>query len=207
MPKNILSRDSINRIITLRKTGHSLLEIKKLTKHSASTVFKYIKGVRIPSDYIEILKSKQGGSKRRAKDDWIKSRNEIKDRLGLISNRDKLIFLAGIYWGEGTKRELNLINGDPYLIKSFIKGLMILGVKKKDIKLNFRIFEGMNENSVINFWKNFLKINNRENIGWSEFVRGNNKKRLPNGMCRVRVIKSGHYFKLLMSMIDFIKQQ
>lgn len=112
--------------------------------------------------------------------------------------------MSGIYWGEGTKAALALVNGDPYLIRSFIQGLLAIGVKKDDIRLSFRIFSDMDENKTIDYWLEFLGFD-RKQVGKSEIIEGNGQRKLEHGMCRVRVLKGGPYFKRVMSMIDLLK--
>ncbi len=124
--------------------------------------------------------------------------------LGDFSVRDNLIFLAGLYWGEGNKKELSLINGDPYLVRSVVKGLKHLGVKEEDIKFNLRIFSDMKSEEITNYWVDFLGVK-KEQFGRFEVIEGNGKKKLLYGMCRVRVRKGAHHFKQIMSMIDLMK--
>ncbi len=112
--------------------------------------------------------------------------------------------MSGIYWGEGTKTSLALVNGDPFLVRSFIQGLLVMGVNKDDIRLNFRIFSDTDENKIIDYWLKFLGFS-RENIGRSEIIEGNGTNKLQYGMCRVRVLKGARYFKRVMSMIDLMK--
>ena len=63
MPKPTLSLKEITQIKDLRKTGHTLYEIKNLTKRSNGTLFKYIKGVSVLPEYQKAWKAKRGGSK------------------------------------------------------------------------------------------------------------------------------------------------
>lgn len=204
MSKKKLTSQQIKEIVDLRQTGHSLPEIKKITGRSSGSVFKYIKDIKVLEKYKEILRIKQGGSKERANKKWADSKESVSILIGKLSRRDNLIFLAGLYWGEGTKRELNLINGDPYLIKSFINGLYDLGIDKKDVKLNLRVFSTMNEIDTKKYWSEFLEIN-EDQFGNSEILEGKTVNKLTHGMCRVRVSKSEKHFKLIMSMIDYIK--
>lgn len=181
-------------------------EIKRATKHSASTVAKYISGIQVLPEYAEILRVKQGGSKERARIHWEKARLAARDMLGELSQRDRLLLMTGLYWGEGSKGAFDFINGDPYLVRAYIDGLFALGVKKEEIRLNFRIFSDMDKSVITKFWVGFLKFDESQ-VGWFEVVEGNGKRKLLHGMCRVHVIKGAPYFKLIMSMIDFIKSQ
>src|SRR5665213_1956646 len=100
MPKAQIRSTEIKRIISLRRTGHSLPEIQKIVKRGNSTIFKYIQGVSIPPKYQRLLKSKQGGSRSRSKKDWEAAYIKAKRLLGDISTKDLLIILTCLYWGE-----------------------------------------------------------------------------------------------------------
>lgn len=206
MPKKALTKIQIEKIVNLRKKGHSLPEIRRITKHSPGTVFKYIQNIEVLPEFKDILKSKQGGSKERAKKKWTEAETRAKNIIHKISERDKLMILLGIYWGEGTKRELNFINSDPQMIKTFVNSLYLIDVKDQEIKFSIRIFNGMDKKETINFWSDLLKIN-PDRIKSIEHSYGTKTDKLQHGMCRVRVEKSERYFKLIMSMIGFIKSE
>jgi hypothetical protein len=182
----------------------SLNEIRHITNHSYDTIVKYIKNIKISPKYTKILKSKQGGSKLKSKLNWEEAKKKANNIIYNLSNRDILIMATALYWGEGTKSQFNLINSDPYLIKIFIKGLYIIGVPKDRIKFSLRIYKDMDEVSIKSFWKNFLDIKDGQ-FRKSEFIHRLGDKKFQYGMCRVTVIKPDQYFKLLISMIDSIK--
>ncbi len=167
-------------------------------------MFKYIKEVEVLPKFRDALRVKQGGSKERARKKWLEAKERVASTLGEISDRDRLLVLAAIYWGEGSKGEFNLINGDPYLIRSFLKGLYTLGVPKSEIRLGLRIFAGMDIQKTIFFWTNFLNIDQKQLVGY-EILKGGDNKRLIYGMCRVRIVRAAAYFKSVISMIDYIK--
>ena len=114
------------------------------------------------------------------------------------------LILACLYWGEGNKRELNLINGDPNLIKVFIMCLESLGVMKDQMKFTLRIFEDMNKEEAVRYWAKVINISKIKITNVNVLSR-KKKEKLVNGMCRVRVTKGAPYFKLIMSMINLIK--
>ena len=115
-----------------------------------------------------------------------------------------MLVLSCIYWGEGNKTELNLINSDPSMIKVVINCLKELGVKDDELKISLRLFENINKKEAISFWTDILNLpcNTIQKIN---IISGKKIGKLKYGMCRLRVKKGGKYFKLLMSMIDLIK--
>ena len=109
MGKERLLQDKVAKIIHLRERGHSLPEIRKITGHGSSTIFKYIQDVEILPEFINMWRRKQGGSAQRAKEKWEDALKTAESTIGKMNSRDELFLLAGLYWGEGNKRELNLI--------------------------------------------------------------------------------------------------
>lgn len=194
----------ISKIKRLRETGHSLPEICKVLRRRSSTVHRFAKDIVILPEYVNILKQKQGGSINRSKIFWEKARTKACNLLKTINRRDKLFVLASLYWGEGTKKELNIINSDPALIRVFIACLKEIGVSKKDLRISIRVYNGIDINSAKKYWAKVCQINTREILSVN-ILDGKKVGKLPFGMCRVRVVRSSEPFKLIMSMVEFIK--
>jgi len=206
MPKPSLTPLEIRKIIELRQTGHSLPEIKKESGRGYGTVFRYIKGVAILPEYQELWRVKRGGSKFKAFKEREQAKIKARSLLSSISERDKLLVLAGLYWGEGTKSALNFINSDPTMVRVFVECLRTLQIKNDQLRVGIRFFEDMNKKETVTFWADTLKIP-KEKITSFEIIKGKEKGKLKYGMCRVRVTKSKDYFKLIMAMIEFIKSE
>lgn len=196
----------IEKIINLRKKGLSVSEISNKTGKSKSVVSRYIQGVIILPKYTSVLKRKQGGSKVRSEELWSKSKISASRIIKKIKERDKLMLLIGIYWGEGTKKELNIINGDPVLLLSFLEFIKTLGVSRDRIKASVRIYDNIDKEKAICYWSKLLKIS-RSHFFNTEIINSNKKNKFEFGMCRLRVEKSSKEFKLLMSLINNIKEQ
>ena len=204
MGKPRLTDVQIEQIVNLRKTGHSLNEIKKISGRANDTVFKYIKGVKILPEFVDVLRFKQGGSKNRCLEKWQIAKEKAKNLFSKFGRKEKLVALACLYWGEGNKKELNLINGDPYLIRFFIECLKEIGIGKDLLKITIRIYEDVNKNQAVKFWADFLGLPENK-ISNVNILKGKKVGKLKHGMCRVRVKKGAEYFKLIISMIDLMK--
>lgn len=204
MGKIKTSDEVISKIINLRKKGLSISEISKNTGKSKSIVSKYIQDVFVPEKYLKILKEKQGGSKYRSNNLWTASNLEAENIIKTFSDRDKLILLIGIYWGEGTKRELNIINSDPVLLRAFVDFSEQIGVSKNRIKASVRVYNNMDKYYCINYWSKVLNINKNQFFN-TEVINGKKNGKLKYGMCRLRVEKSSKEFKLLISLINVVK--
>ncbi len=195
----------VNEIQSLRKRGHSVLEISKKLLKSKSIVSKYIQGVSVLPPYINILREKQGGSKIRSEKKWLASKIKAKEIIKELSQRDKILILVALYWGEGTKRELNIINSDPLLLKTFIFCLREIGVDSNDIKATLRIYGDISKQKAIQYWSQKLNLPQKQFYNVN-VLEGKKKGKLIYGMCRIRVKIGGEYFKLIMSMIEIIKE-
>lgn len=204
MGKAKLKEERIMRIVGLRQAGHSLPEIQAITGHSRGTIWKYIKDVAVLPEYADLLRAKQGGSQERARKRWSDAALAAEREIGVsLSKRDSLLVLAALYWGEGNKRELNIINCDPLLLRTFLRGLYHLGVTKKDIRFSIRVFGKPHLENTKQYWARTLELTNANYVG-CEIVNGNKVGKHKYGMCRIRVSKSERTFKLVMSMIDLI---
>jgi hypothetical protein len=194
----------INKIANLRSEGYSISEISVCTGKSKSVVSKYIQGVKILPQFELILKRKQEYSKAKSEDLWLQSKKIAQKLIKGFKSRDKIFLLIGIYWGEGTKKELNIINSDPILLLAFIDLIKEIGVAKKRIKASVRIYNGIDQNNAINYWSNILGLR-KDQFYNVEVIQGKKKGKLEFGMCRLRIEKSSKEFKLLMSLINVIK--
>ena len=204
MGKTPLSKEEIDEIMRLRKNGHSISEIRKIVPRGKASIFKYMKNVEVVSPYKEILKAKQGGSKYRSSYFWNAAKLKANRLISDLTVLDKVLILTCLYWGEGNKNELSLINGDPCLVKVFVAGLLEIGVKKSDLKVTLRLYDDLSKHESIRYWANVLEIE-KSSITNVNVMKGKKNGKLKYGMCRVRVCKSQEYFKLIISMIDLLR--
>jgi hypothetical protein len=199
-----LSTAKIFLIKDLRSNGHTVNEIMNITGAGKGTVSKYINGVLITDSIKKDFELKRFPSKKLSAVEWEKAKMEASKNLFPLLKQSELSILACLYWGEGNKKELNLINSDPFLIKTFVECLYLIGVKKENLKITLRIYEDMNPSKIKKFWANLLSVplNQISNIN---ILYGKKGGKLEFGMCRIRVKNGGRYFKLIISMIDLLK--
>src|SRR3989344_9264287 len=119
MGKERIAQSEINQIILLRQTGHSLPEIRRVVKRGNSPIFKYIKNVEILPQYLDVWRIKQGGSTTRILRERKNAEEKGNTLIPSLGKTEKLLIAACLYWGEGTKKDFNLSNSDPELIKTF----------------------------------------------------------------------------------------
>lgn len=199
----VLTKRQIKHIVHLRERGHSLPEIKRATRHSSSTVFKYIQNVKILPEFIDFWKSKRKSSIFRMIQEQRRAQEQAKSLFGKIGEEEKLIIVACLYWAEGEKKDFSLSNTDPNLIRVFIECLKSLGVTKKDLRINIRVYEDLDIPAAISFWAKVVGIPKSQIVSVN-VLKGKKKGKLQYGMCRVRIIKGGYLLKLIKSLVDLI---
>lgn len=204
MGKPTTSLEKIKEIQNLRKQGLSIKEIARNTNSGVATVSKYILDVKISDDGQKRLLKRRYHSRTKSEETWNDTLLIANKLIGNLNDRDKLLIAISLYWGEGTKKELNLINGDPDMIKFFLNSILILGIKKSDIKINIRYYSNQNKKDITKFWLSFLNLNTDNLVGY-EKVTSNGINKLEYGMCRLRVSKSSYYHKLIVNSISLIK--
>jgi hypothetical protein len=132
----------------------------------------------------------------------------------LNSNELKLIGTA-LYWAEGYKRPIlrngkersfhavSLSNSDPTLIMLFLRFLReICDVPENQITANVRIYEHMNEENVVAFWKKITGIQSKNfgkaYYGISKSSLGKRPfNRLPYGTIAIRVNRTNIFHKIM----------
>jgi len=192
----------INEIQDLRSRGWSINKIYSRYNLGYGTVYRYIKDVKILPEYIDKWKKSYTGSTIRMNRDIDKARKQAQKIVNELSVKEKILFLAALYWGEGSKKDLNLINSDPDLIRIFLKGIRsYLKVPDNKIKINIRIFEDMDKEKCIKYWLNVTSLKS-SNISNMDILKGKKKGKLEYGICRIRVLKGGFVLKYLKAIKD-----
>lgn len=191
-------------MIKLRETGHSLPEIKRLTKRGYGSIYSHIKNVSILPEHKSSWEIKRGGNQRRSKERWEQARQAaLKNFPDRLSPQEYLTIAACLYWGEGSKQEFGLINSDPLMIKTMVRCLQELSIPKSRLRIGVRIYEDIDRNQAVAFWAKIINVP-REQITSINILRGKKSGKLKHGMCRLRIIKGQDVFKLLQCTIKEI---
>lgn len=199
MPK-LISKEIIYEIKLLRQRGYSLPEIYKKVKVGYGSVFRHIKGVEVLPEYRQIWHSKRGGSIKRMRIAKEKAYEKASILINNLSKREKIIFLSALYWGEGNKKDFNLINSDSDLIKVFVDGLThCFNIKKDDLKISIRIYEDLDKGECLKFWSTITGVPVNKFVS-VDILKGKKKGKLNHGMCRVRVKRGGDLLKYILAL-------
>lgn len=197
----IHSITKIQKIKDLRESGYSINEIVATLHVPKTTVWHHIKGIKVKEEFLPVLKSKRGGSKKRRLKAVEKAISEAKE----IFNNKKIYasILSMLYWAEGNKKSCVFTNTDPQMIRIFINTMnKCFNINKDRYSVTIRYFTGMSKDLCLKYWSDQLEIS-------KEYVKmyyndGCTRGKSPYGMCRLTVKRGGYILKLLKSMISLV---
>lgn len=193
--KRRIAIETIERIKFLRSRGYSLPEISREVRVSKNSVLRYIKNVQILPEYLSEWAGKRGGSRKIRLLKEAKAFEDGKKFVGSLSKREKMLFLAALYWAEGTKLDFSLSNTDPNLVKVFVECMReVFELKNDQFYINVRLYEDLDRDKSLSFWSEVVKIP-KENLKGVNILLGKKKGKLEYGMCRVRIAKGGDLLK------------
>jgi hypothetical protein len=199
VPKYI-SKDKIEKIKILRSQGWSLPEIYREVGVGYGSVSRYIKGVVVLPQYQQIWLDKRNGSKVKKERLEKIAYQKAKDLITNLNEKEKLLFIAALYWGEGGKKDFNFTNSDPEMIRIFVKCLEnILKVDQKDIRVSIRIYEDLDRNTCLSHWSKITCIPVKEFVN-VDVLKAKKTGKLTYGLCRIRIKKGGNMLKYLLAL-------
>jgi len=216
-----------NKAIKLRQKGESIKRIAKILNVSKSSASVWCKDVLLTKRQIEILHKKMvmGSYAGRLIGSKIQHENRLKrakeaesvaiNDVGRLSDRDLLISLASLYWGEGwkKKRELGFNNSDPEMIKFAIDILRRLCRIEEN---RFILHVGINQihknrdGEVKDYWSKVTGVPKNQ-FRKTVFIKAKNKKKYNNfsvhyGTLNVRISRSSNLYYRMMGLIEGLKK-
>ncbi len=202
--------------LALRKQELSYNQIKQRIGVSKGTLSGWLKDYPLSKERIATLRdhSEQRIEKfretmRKKKEDRLRNTYD-KEKINTLPLTKKEIFLfgLGIYWGEGTKRqmsELSISNTDPNLINLFIYWLeQSFNISRKKIKILLRLYGDMDIDKETIYWSKTLNIPicqfNRPYIKKNSVLNINHKGNFGHGTCNARINSVPLAEKVLMTI-------
>ncbi len=201
----IHSDNKIEEIKRLRRNGFGINHIVSLSAVPKTTVWHHVHDVRLSNTQKAVLRSNQGGSRKRKLDNIKKA----EERASLLLNnrgREFIAMIAMLYWAEGHKKgRCEFTNTDGRMIAFYLKILRYkLDISEQQIKVAIRIFTGMKEKECLNYWSSVVNIPAR-NIK-VRMNDGGSSGRTKYGMCRITIIKGHGMLKLMHALIDKVSK-
>lgn len=195
-----IDKKTIGKIKALRSQGYSLPEISQLVNVSKTSVLRYIQGVTVLPEYLENWAGKRGGSRKRR---LLQERQAFEDGKVLVdipSKKEKMLFLAALYWAEGSKGDFGLSNTDPELIRVFVNGLReVYDISDDRLRISVRIYEDLDREKCLDFWSRIVGIDKAKFVNVN-ILSGKKKGKLQYGMCRIRVRKGAPLLKKIVGI-------
>jgi len=213
--------------LRLRLQGRSYNEINQELGIPKSTLSGWFSSVRLSVPAQQRLASRvaQGTlnglvkrnklQTRLARDRARITRQIAKAEIGKLSKRERWLIGIALYWAEGYKKAIvrngkeitsHIIcftNSDARMVRGFVRFLrFFMEVSKEDITLELRLFDPLQEQVAIRFWKNITGLED-DNFTHISYVisRSSLRKRpfnqLPFGTIQVRVSSTEKFHKLM----------
>jgi hypothetical protein len=201
------SEEKIREIKKLRQSGFSIGEIIKKTSLPKTTIWHHIHSIKLSPKDVALIKSKQGGSKIRSKNEWDKADADAKEILRIGGNKKFYCsVLSMLYWAEGNKKGFVFTNTEGNMIKLFILILnKYFDISDNRIDLIIRVFSNLNKKECLSYWSKVVGLpKNKFRIYFND---GGTKGKAKYGICRLSVKKGGYLFKLTTSIINNILKQ
>lgn len=155
--------------IVLRKRGKTYTDILRVIPVAKSTLGIWLKDAKLSktenqkfteAKRLASLRGGQAKKKQRIeKQKFVISKS--KSEVGSLSERELFLIGVALYWAEGAKEKeyspgspLRFANGDPYMIKLFLKWLQYVGVSKERICFDLYLHDNNKYRTleVIKYW-------------------------------------------------------
>lgn len=215
------SKELFQKVITLRKLGHSYSEIIKQTNLAKSTINNWLtySGLTLSKEHLQIQNVKRVQNHVLGTEASKITRGKRKDadiQHFLSKNRCNFkdpLFISGImlYEAEGSKGESNgFSNSDFRLIRLYLKFLEKYVETDKNKNLTFRLYIHESRNKdlarIINFWSRKIGIDKKSiRISWKHNTVS--KRRINTdyvGQFEVRVKGISHFTSKILTTSDII---
>lgn len=194
---------TIAKLKSFRRRGYSIERLMKKFEIPKTSIWHHIHTIKLSEKYSKRLRAGQGSKTRREGE--IKRAQEEASHFvpKKIDKATAAMLAAALYWGEGAKRDFNLANSDPNLVRLFMVCMEKLGISPKRFALHVRTYEDLNPDMAIQHWTSITKIP-RSNVVRVEVLKGKKGGKLPYGMCRVRLYKGAYQLKFLTAIREHI---
>jgi hypothetical protein len=198
---------SVSLIKHLRRRGYSIPEISARTEVPKTTVQRYSRDVTIAPQCRARWLARRNASKIMSERAWRIADTHAERLVGAVTKRDMALIGASLYWAEGAKKDFTFTNTDARMVALFSSILRnAFGVPLHQFKVSLRIYEDLDRSVCLRYWSRITGVHLNPKTTVS-VLRGRKVGKLPYGMCRVRVQKSGWLLKELFSIINKVSAQ
>ncbi|MEX2369281.1 MAG: helix-turn-helix domain-containing protein [Candidatus Paceibacterota bacterium] len=157
------------KVIKLRKQGKSYSQIREEVDVAKSTLSRWLQNYPLSKQRIKELQADNPRRIEKFRETMRKKREAefaeflsiAKERIGVISDREKFIAGFFLYWGEGAKTQrysISVSNTDPAILIAFIEWLDMLNVPKHKKKATIHIYKDMDPRKEVSYWSKTLGL-------------------------------------------------
>ena len=182
-----------------RLLGFTIPQLVEKYSIPKTTIWHHIHDIKLPENLKKEILSRQGGSTKRKLNRIFDAENEASNLLR-GKDREFVVAVAMLYWAEGHKKSFVFTNTDDKMLNLYIIFLKkILGINEENYRVLIRISDPIVPSSAIDYWSKTLKLPrsafkvNHDNI--------QNRTKTEFGICRIMVVKSNYYHKIMLSLI------
>lgn len=197
----------VQEMMELRRTGHSIPEIARLTGCSKGKVWRTVHLVPVLPQYQEALRRKHGASAIRCQERWLIAEQRAAELMSGLTENNAFLVLVCLYWAEGAKRDFTFTNTDPDMIRLVVDCLRALSFPVENLEITARIFEDMTDRKqeIAHYWAEVTGLSPMQ-VRFFDVRSGSKEGKLEYGMCRLRLRKGSECLKLIQSGIGLLKQ-
>ena len=200
------TKNAIEKMINMRKTGHSYPEISRFLNIPKTSVSRYVKNVKIAPEYYNRWLDRKRSSKLLLINNLKKAKIEAENKITDISEKESVLIAAVIYWCEGAKKDFSFINSDPMLVATFLRSLRRgFNLSNDRFTISLRIYEDLDKDKSVKFWSKVTGIHLDKKIS-VKILKGSKHGKLKHGMCRVRIKKGNLIQKEIFAITTLVNK-
>jgi hypothetical protein len=201
--------------IALRRLGLTYSEIQDIIPVPKGTLSNWCNAIPLSDERHTQVLTRTGPHSRRGTsvDTQWRRRIEIsriRHRATQYFQRHSVdpLFIAGVslYWAEGskTRNDLSMTNTDSRLLVTFVHFVRSHLDPNASFALALHLHEGDSESEAKTHWRNSLSLPETRftKTYFKPSGTGHRKKKLPYGVCRVRIDKASNHWNTVMQWIN-----
>lgn len=194
----------IDKIILLRQEGKTISELVKILGIPKTTIWHHIHNVELSLEVSNKLRSRKGGSHVRSLKAWQQA-GVFAQELLKGENSELVRAVAMLYWAEGHKKDFVFTNTDVKMLMLYINFLkIVLKINSANIKILVRTSIPIEVKKAKSYWSKSLSLPSKNFTSNHDTVQRRTKTEY--GICRVMVVKSSFYHKVMISLISEIQK-
>lgn len=203
MTKRRHSSSTIKLLRSDRLSGLTIPQLVQKYSIPKTTVWHNVRDIRLSEEIKKEIVSRQGGSAKRKLARISDAENKATELLR-SSHREFIIAVAMLYWAEGHKKSFVFTNTDEKMLKLYILFLKkILGVSTWECRILVRTADPIVPDVALRYWSKALDMPRSVFKVNHDSIQNRTKSNF--GICRVMVVKSNYYHKIMFSLIKQIQ--